>query len=238
MAWIDCLATGKQLGRSILMRGEHAIAQEMKTARPGRNPLQVPNKLKLSIPFPFPGFVLNPLTIRAFNWQMYNRHPARLRKRWMDYDSFFYPLDAIHHWNRMYGQRGFTQYQFVLPRATSREGLQDILTTISRSGQGSFLAVLKLFGPGRGWLSFPQEGYTLALDFPLKPALFPLLDQLDERVVHYGGRLYLAKDVRMPRRMLESGYPELEHFKQLLATLPVSATRWQSLQSQRLRLTV
>ena len=238
MAWIDCLAKGKQLGRSILMRGEHATAQEMQAARPGQNPLIVPAKLKLNIPFPFPGFVLNPLTIRAFNWQMYHRHPTGLRKRWLDYDSFFYPLDAIHHWNRMYGKRGFTQYQFVLPRASSREGLQDILTTIAQSGQGSFLAVLKLFGPGRGWLSFPQEGYTLALDFPLKPALFPLLNKLDERVAHYGGRLYLAKDVRMPRQMLESGYPELSKFKQLLTTLPTSATHWQSHQAQRLGLVV
>jgi decaprenylphospho-beta-D-ribofuranose 2-oxidase len=232
MAWIDCLARGKDLGRSILMRGEHAKVADVANRA---NPLLPKKKLQATMPFYFPDFALNELSIKAFNWQMYHRHGKGTKRFIQDFDSFFYPLDAILRWNRLYGRRGFTQYQFVLPLATSREGLRDILTTISDAGLGSFLAVLKLFGAGRGMLSFPMEGYTLALDFPITPQLFPLLDKLDTKVLQYGGRIYLAKDVRMSKEVFWASYPEAEAFMKVIQSLP-KGHRFASLQSERLGL--
>lgn len=203
VAWIDCLASGKQRGRSILMVGKHA--------REGT--LQLKAKRKISVPFTMPGIFLNRYTVSAFNALYYGRKAGSAGESLVDFNTFFYPLDALNNWNRIYGRSGFTQYQFVLPLESSRQGLMEILARIAQSGQGSFLAVLKLFGrENENYLSFPRQGYTLALDFKITRSLFPLLDELDAIVADHGGRLYLTKDVRMKPEMLRSGYPRLNHF--------------------------
>jgi len=226
VAWIDCLSTGNALGRSLLMIGEHADAGELKSGKSG----------KLAIPFDMPGFFLNQYSVQAFNFLYYNRVRQKASERLVHYEPFFYPLDGIHQWNRLYGKNGFTQYQFVLPRAAGLEGMSTVLKRIADSKRGSFLAVLKVFGAdNRNYLSFPMEGYTLALDFKLDQGLFDLLDELDEIVRDYGGRVYLTKDVRMSEAMFKQSYPDWEKFmavrKQYRADQFIH-----SLQSQRIGL--
>jgi len=205
VAWIDCLAKGDKIGKCLLMVGDFRDD--------GR--LDYKKKSQLSIPFNFPSFALNNWSVRAFNWLYYGKSKEGVSKQRVDIDTFFYPLDAIGHWNRIYGKKGFTQYQFILPKETSYEGLEEILTAISKSGKGSFLAVLKLYGKANdNWLSFPIEGYSLALDFKIEKGLFELLDKLDEIVVKHEGRIYLTKDVRVSKETFEKGYPQIETFRQ------------------------
>lgn len=226
VAWIDCLSTGDALGRSLLMVGDFAQDHDC-TYSPKKGP---------SIPFDFPSFALNTWSVKAFNALYYGKAAEGVSQQQVSVDQFFYPLDAIGQWNRIYGRNGFVQYQFILPKAQSREGLTDILQRISASGMGSFLAVLKLYGPQNdNWLSFPLEGYSLALDFKIQDGLFALLDALDQRVVHYGGRIYLAKDACMSRETFEAGYPNVEAFRQLRKELGADKV-FQSHQSQRLGL--
>lgn len=235
MAWLDCLAQGESLGRCHVLVGEHATLDQLR-GRKAKQPL-VPHKQPfLRVPFHFPGFALNKYSIKAFNFLYYHRKLRQEQRSIVHYEPFFYPLDMIGHWNRIYGKRGFTQHQFVVPKAAGHEALTQILTKISDTGMGSFLTVLKSFGPkDEGWLSFPSEGYTLAQDFPITPALFPLLNELDAIIHDCGGRLYLTKDARMSPEMLAQGYPNLSKFKTLLHNLDPEQ-RIQSLQSQRLGL--
>ncbi|MFO8155210.1 MAG: FAD-binding protein [Pseudomonadota bacterium] len=230
VAWIDCLKRGAGLGRSVFITGEHAGADE--AAGLGAPP----EPKRRSVPFFLPGAVLNPWSVRAFN-ALYHRRAPRDHTGPTPLDPFFYPLDAVAHWNRIYGRRGFVQYQFVIPLAAGREGLAAILDSIAASGQGSFLAVLKLCGPGNeGYLSFPMAGWSLALDFPATPRALRLLKTLDAMVREQGGRLYLTKDARMDAAMLEAGYPRLAHFLEVKRRVDPDG-RWTSLQSRRLGLT-
>src|SRR5262249_39297325 len=155
----------------------------------------------------FPAWVLNPLTVRCFNHLYYHKHENGTRV--VDHDTFFYPLDSIRHWNRIYGRRGFVQYQVAFPPRTSRQGLVEVLEKVSAAGRASFLAVLKMFGPGNQCpLSFPTQGATLALDIPHGGAgLLALLEELDRIVVRHGGRVYLAKDARLSRESFKAMYP-------------------------------
>ena len=154
----------------------------------------------------------------------------------VDLNRFFFPLDQILNWNRLYGKSGFLQYQFVLPLKKSKEGMEKILNIISESGQGSPLAVLKLFGPrNENYLSFPMAGFTLALDFKNQPALFPLLDELDKIVLEYEGRVYLAKDARIKEKNFESGYTKIREFRSLRHQHNLKI-KFQSDQSRRLGL--
>ena len=205
VAWIDCLATGEQLGRGIAMFGHHATTAEFS----GPIPLLSKVKKPRSLPFDFPSWVLNPLSISVFNKLYYYRESRKKSPFFTDYDSYFYPLDTIGQWNRMYGKRGFVQYQCVIPEATALEGMTAILKELSGSRRSSFLAVLKRFGAqGKGLLSFPLPGYTLALDLPIRDkALFSLLDKLDHIVLQHGGRVYLAKDARISAESFRSMYP-------------------------------
>ena len=204
VAWIDCLASGEDIGKCLLMVGDFADDGK----------LDFKEKKKINIPFNFPSFALNSLSVKAFNWLYYKKAPDGESKQKVDIDTFFYPLDAINNWNRIYGKGGFTQYQFILPKEKSYQGLEKILETIASSGKGSFLAVLKLYGKANeNYLSFPMEGYSLALDFKIEPGLFELLDRLDEIVLEYGGRIYLTKDVRVSKETFEKGYPEIEKFR-------------------------
>lgn len=229
VAWIDCLATGSALGRSLLYRGEHAKRFELpKILRDA--PIAAPPRPKGRVPMDFPAFLLNRYSVRAFNELYYRR--ARPGTELVDLESFFYPLDALLDWNRLYGKRGLVQYQCVLPKAASREGLGRLLERIARAGLGSFLAVLKLFGRQEGLLSFPMEGYSLALDFPATAPSFALLDELDAIVADHGGRLYLAKDARMSAPMMR-GYDGLDRFREIRREAD-PAEKFSSLQSERL----
>ncbi len=225
VAWIDCLAKGKELGRSILMLGEHAMLNQL-PSRFSANPLQPAPAKALDLPFFLPAFSLNHLTVKAFNFAYYNKQLSTQSESVIHFDPYFYPLDGIHNWNRGYGRRGFIQYQCVLPLSESRDGLVEILSKIAKSGQGSPLAVLKLFGKPdpNAIMSFPMEGYTLALDFKVNDEVFALLDQLDRVVLDRGGRLYLAKDARMSSETFHSSYRQ-----------KVSSGRFSSAQSERLK---
>lgn len=231
VAWIDCLAKGEHLGRSALILGEHATRDDIGYSY--RNPLIADKRFSAAVPIYFPNFVLNTVTVKMFNNIRYATYFSK--DSVVDYNPFFYPLDSIYHWNKIYGKRGFTQYQFVLPKETSREGLRKILRKISESGKGSFLAVLKLFGKQEGMLSFPKEGYTLALDFPITEKTMRLFNELDSVVKDCGGRLYLAKDVRMNEEMFKSGYELSQQFI-LLKQQFDSANKFHSLQSRRIGL--
>lgn len=195
VAWIDCLQKGKNIGRSILMRGEHAFQHEL-PQNLREKPLRLKKKFEPTVPFYFPGFVLNALTVKLFNLLYFNKQRKKEINNFTDYETFFYPLDAVHEWNRIYGKSGFIQYQMVIPKETGKEGMRKILETIAHSGNGSFLAVLKLFGRHNleAYNSFPVEGYTLALDFKVNSKLKKLVDQLDQIVEEFGGRIYLTKD--------------------------------------------
>ena len=223
VAWIDCLAKGDKIGKCLLMVGDFRDDGK----------LDYKVKKQKSIPFNFPSFVLNNWSVRVFNWLYYGKVKQKLSKQIVDIDTFFYPLDAIGHWNHIYGKNGFTQYQFILPKESSYEGLEEVLTAISKSGKGSFLAVLKLYGKANdNYLSFPMEGYSLALDFKIEKGLFDLLDKLDEIVVKYKGRIYLAKDVRVSKKTFEKGYPKIESFRQYRKENKMDS-KFQSLQSKR-----
>ncbi|MBK5285575.1 MAG: FAD-binding oxidoreductase, partial [Bacteroidia bacterium] len=228
VAWIDCLAKGRSKGRSILMRGEHATTNEA-----GKYFRKKMKKQKFSFPFYLPAFALNHFTAKAFNEFYYRVSSIPKQNQISSFDFFFYPLDSILNWNRIYGKRGFTQYQFVLPMKSSYDGLNEILTFISGSGMGSFLAVLKLFGEeNKNILSFPMKGYTLALDFPVTKKLFPLLNELDSIVADFGGRIYLAKDMRVRMEMLKRMYPRFEIFSEGIKKYNPDF-RFRSLQSDR-----
>jgi decaprenylphospho-beta-D-ribofuranose 2-oxidase len=234
MAWIDCLQKGDAFGRGILIVGEHATPEEL-NGQQRKAPLLLAQKRKLSMPFNLPSFTLNKLTVKAFNWLYYLKNTKREINNVIPYEPFFYPLDAILHWNRGYGKAGFVQYQFVLP-LEKKEGLVAILKRISDAGLGSFLAVLKVFGKQDSLISFPMEGYTLALDFPVRKGLFEFLDQLDEIVLQYGGRLYLSKDARMKQEVFWQSYPNAQKFADIIKTYN-GAKLFRSVQSDRLQLT-
>jgi FAD/FMN-containing dehydrogenase len=224
VAWLDCLKTGDQFGRSLLMLGEHAES----------GPLVFNESKSFSVPVEVPGFVLNNWSISMFNNFYYRKAKTKKTHTTESIEKYFYPLDGIHHWNRLYGKRGFVQYQFVIPRDNGKEGLAKILAKVVDSKKASFLSVLKLLGPvNSNYLSFPIEGYTMALDFAVKPDLWRFLDDLDELVLQYGGRIYLAKDARMSEKVFKQSYPQWKKFVALRKELGADKVL-QSLQSERL----
>ncbi|HUY36146.1 MAG TPA: FAD-binding oxidoreductase [Pirellulales bacterium] len=218
VAWIDCLARGAALGRSVLMRGRHTACDEL-PAELAQAPLTLGASRSLRVPCHLPGGLLNAWSVKAFNALYYHRH--RDRRAIVAYGSFFHPLDSILDWNRIYGRRGFAQYQAAFPPSTSRNALVSLLETISAARQASFLAVLKSFGPGnRGLLSFPIEGHTLALDLPNTGSeLIALLQRLDAIVLSHGGRVYLAKDPRLGRAAFDTMYAQADEFRRVKAIL-------------------
>ncbi len=211
VAWIDCLARGSNLGKSILYLGEHASKDEISGTPFGDNPLFYHGKGMLGVPFDFPSGSLNSFTVKAFNGLYYTMNKIKGDGQ-IHFDPFFYPLDAIGNWNRIYGKKGFLQYQFVLPLEKSHDGMTEVLQAIAKEGRGSFLAVLKLFGKQDSLISFPMEGYTLALDFPIMPGLMKFLNKLDEIVLKYDGRFYFTKDSRLKPGDFRPGYPRIEEF--------------------------
>lgn len=222
VAWMDCLAKGNKLGRGILFTGEHSTKSDLESLRIKKDPFSIKKKRKFKVPFYFPSFILNPFTVKLFNFLFYHKHFSKQKTSIVDYDTFFYPLDSIHNWNRIYGKKGFVQYQFVLPKENGLEGTKEIIYEISKNQMGSFLVVFKLFGnpnsiPQKGAkkvvsfpLSFPEEGYTLALDFPIQKKLPEFLERLDQIVAKYKGKLYLTKDARMSKEFFYKTYPVRE----------------------------
>jgi FAD/FMN-containing dehydrogenase len=231
VAWIDTLATGDRLGRSLVLLGEHLARDEAPADL--KDPAAFAAEPRLTIPLDLPSFALNRWSVRAFNALYYSR--GKPGTAIVPLEPYFYPLDAIGAWNRIYGSRGFVQYQFVLPKPASREGMAQILRRIAEHGSASFLAVLKLFGPQDGLLSFPMEGYTLALDLPASIDNLNLMQELDAMVEDHGGRLYLAKDARTSPASLRRGYPALSRFLAIRQRVDPDR-RFRSAQSERLAL--
>jgi decaprenylphospho-beta-D-ribofuranose 2-oxidase len=234
VAWIDCLGTGDNLGRSLVMLGEHAALADL-PERASRTPLTSRARRKLTIPLDFPSFSLNRLSVRAFNALYYRAGARKTGIQLVDWDSYFYPLDAILGWNRIYGRKGFAQFQCVLPLDRSESGLSALLQEIAGAGSGSFLAVLKRFGQQDSAFSFPMEGYTLALDFPMNSKTLALLERLDLITLEHGGRFYLAKDSRMSAATLRAADSRVDDFRSLRDARDLPS-RFRSVQAKRLDL--
>ena len=231
VAWLDCLATGDDMGRSVLYLGEHSKGKNLKSDR------KYQDRSSISVPFSTPSFLLNKSSMSLFNSTYFSLQKHKSRTSRLDYDNYFFPLDRLSNWNRLYGSKGFLQYQFVLPGEGALEGITTVLEKISKQGKGSFLTVLKKFGEANeNLLSFPRSGYTLTLDFKNETSLFPLLDELDRIVLDHDGRLYLAKDARMSEAVFKASYPNWEAFMAIKAKVDPH-NRFASLQSNRLGLT-
>ncbi|MEY9967943.1 decaprenylphospho-beta-D-ribofuranose 2-oxidase [Streptacidiphilus sp. MAP12-16] len=219
VAWIDLLARGASTGRAVLSRGDHASPDQL-DGRQRRDPLGFRTSRLPSVPRGLPGGLLSATTVGAFNELWYRKAPRERRGELQRLSTFFHPLDGLPDWNRIYGRRGFLQYQFVVPYG-EEPALRRIVEAISRHRCPAFLAVLKRFGDGDpGWLSFPAPGWTLALDIPAAlPGLGQLLDGLDEEVLRAGGRIYLAKDSRLGAASLAGMYPAVNDFRRLRARI-------------------
>ena len=235
VAWIDCIASGDSLGRSLLYLGEHASKVEVS----GDNlELYKTRVSKFGVPFNMPSWILNNQTARVFNALYYGKTSKVDFTSIVGLDEYFYPLDALNNWNRLYGSSGLVQYQVVIPMDKASEGMRSVLTEISESKEPAFLAVLKLFGEENdGWLSFPQRGIQLAVDFKRTDKSLALMDRLDELALKFSGRAYLAKDARMKKRFFEAGYPKIQEFKKLLSKIDPNG-KFGSFQSARLGLTM
>lgn len=207
VGWVDCLARGAKLGRGILMKGRWADA--------GETPEEPPSeKRRFRVPFEFPGIALCKLSMKAFNLGFYWRHVQRVSQRIVHPSSFFYPLDAIDDWNLVYGRRGFTQYQCVLPHAGDNGPARRFLELFVSGGGMGFLCVIKDCGAeGKGMLSFPKPGMSIAMDFPIHPVKTPaLVDRLNELVIAEGGRIYLTKDAFTRPEHFRAMEPRLDAF--------------------------
>lgn len=213
VAWLDVLARGASLGRALVLEGEHASRNQLPW---GDVPFPNTQRGSLSIPTEMPGWILNATTVKAFN-ELYYRRGARAagRAKLVPWDTYFFPLDGVGNWNRIYGRRGFVQHQCVLPEARAETVISEILERVSNYRTGSFLAVLKRLAPGAGLMSFPMDGLTLALDLPFDDKLPQLLAKIDNIVVEAGGRMYLAKDSTQSPETFAAGYPQLERFRRL-----------------------
>jgi FAD/FMN-containing dehydrogenase len=213
VAWVDPLAKGKNIGRGVLTAGKEASIEDLPESLK-KDPLYINRKTPISVPFFFPDFALNPLTVRILNKVIHFVQSSS--KTTVHYEKFFYPLDAIHLWNRGYGKRGFIQYQFVLPLENGKENIRKIMEMISGSGMNPFLNVLKKFGSKKsGPLSFPMGGYTFAIDFPVSPGLKAFTEKLDRYVLECKGRLYAGKDAMLSADSFSKMYPALKEWKKV-----------------------
>jgi decaprenylphospho-beta-D-ribofuranose 2-oxidase len=219
VAWIDCMAKGANLGRAVLTRGDHARLDDLPVRERSRSPM-APRASRLRVPFVAPGGLLNRLSIRAFNEAWFRHSPAHRQGQLVSLGAFFHPLDFVTDWNLLYGPHGVVQHQLCVPD-DGGEAVRRAVELLSNSGVPSFLGVLKRFGPSDpGPLSFPMEGWTLALDVPVGPPQLPgVLDDLDELVALAGGRVYLAKDARLRPAHLGAMYPRLGELAALRARL-------------------
>lgn len=234
VAWIDLLAKGARLGRGVLTNGEHATREQVG----GDDPLAYGARQLIAVPPVIPPFgVINPVTVRAFNEVWYRKAPRQRQAQLQSIAGYFHPLDFVRDWNRVYGRRGFLQYQFLVPHG-EEDTLRAVIEQISAAQVPTFLTVLKRFGPGNpAPLSFPTGGWTLAIDVATSfPGLAGLLRRLDERVLAAGGRHYLAKDCHMTPEALRAGYPRLDEWRAIRDRVDPTGV-WASDQSRRLGLT-
>jgi len=209
VGWIDALAKGRHMGRGIL-----------EAASPSPEGVDPTPRRSKRVPLDFPGFALNSISVRAFNQVYYGRVPSGGIEKRLPYQAFLFPLDAIHDWNRIYGKRGFHQFQCLVPFEGGRAALLNMLELIAKSGRGSFLAVLKAMGQaGVGYLSFPRPGYTLALDFPNASGVKELIAQLERITCDHGGCTYLAKDSTLSPELLREMYPDLGKYQTVLTEI-------------------
>ena len=216
-AWIDCLAKGSALGRSLIHLGEHASRSDVEALAPGSPLFPGRRAARLAVPWNLPRLTLNRWSVAAFNEAYFRRGASAAGRPFLNsIDAFFFPLDAVRDWNRIYGANGFLQHQCVVPAEHAQETLGAILERIAARGNASFLAVLKKLGPSStGLMSFPGKGFTLALDLALDKDIFVFLDEIDRLVTAAGGRVYLAKDARQSRATFEAGYPDLQRFREI-----------------------
>jgi len=216
-AWIDCLAKGSALGRSLIYLGEHASKADVEVLMPGAPRTPPQRARRVSVPVDLPHFTLNRWSVTAFNEIYFRKGVAAAGKTFLsDTDPFFFPLDSVLDWNKIYGRPGFLQHQSVVPAEHAHDVIGEILARIGKRGNASFLAVLKKFGaPSKGLMSFPSPGFTLALDLSIDSGVFDFLDDIDHLVVAAGGRIYLAKDARQSRATFESSYPNLQRFREI-----------------------
>ncbi|MDQ6686646.1 MAG: FAD-binding oxidoreductase [Actinomycetota bacterium] len=235
VAWVDTSARGRSLGRSVLTRGWSARRDQL-PERLGRHPLDFHPRQRLVAPPVFPSGLLNKVSVGAFNRAWYVKAPKERRGEIQDIATFFHPLDGVGRWNRIYGPRGFVQFQMAVPLGAER-ALEQCLELVGSAGQGSFLAVVKRFGEASpGHLSFPMPGWTLALDLPVASAgLVGLLNRLDNVVLSAGGREYLAKDSRLPGALLPAMYPRLDEWRAVRESVDPGRV-WSSDLSRRLGL--
>ena len=233
VAWIDCLKK-KNFGRSVIIIGEHAKIKDLKN-KMKTQPFKISRESSFSIPFFFPSWFLNSWFVKIFNSIYFWVNTKNKGNQLIDFNSFFYPLDKILKWNKIYGKRGFAQFQCVIPIKNSKPGLNELLKTIQSSNVGSFLTVLKKFGKEKGKFSFPMEGFTLALDFPINQKSLDLMSELDKITLKFGGRFYLAKDSRMSRETFSNSDKRLKDFKNFREKLKKN-TKFNSIQSERLGL--
>ncbi|MEX3014763.1 FAD-dependent oxidoreductase [Gymnodinialimonas hymeniacidonis] len=230
VAWIDC-SDGPHHGHTLLLLGRHATLEDL----PSRwRPFDVRQKRKLPVPFGAPPFLFRGLWLRALTGIYWRRGAKRAGHALVDWDSYFYPLDALSNWNRLYGRNGFLQFQCALPEEASAAGLAELMDTIAASQTGSVLSVLKRFGSQSGHFSFPMPGYTLALDFPASERSLELMSRLDEITLAHGGRFYLAKDARMPEAVAKAD-PRAKAYAAMRKQAGLT-DRFTSMQSERLGL--
>jgi decaprenylphospho-beta-D-ribofuranose 2-oxidase len=235
VAWTDCLARGGSLGRSVITGGYFASKSDL-PAKAAADPFAFNPAARLGLPNGFPPGLINRYSVALFNEAYYRKAPRLREGELQTIGQFFHPLDGIRNWNRAYGPGGFRQYQYVMP-FSAEAAVRKSLEMISGHRAPSFVTVLKRFGESDpGPLSFPAPGWTLALDFPARtPGLGPLLDQLDQLVVDHGGRVYLAKDSRVPAAVFEQMYPRLGEFRKIRGQIDPQGTLCSDL-SQRLGL--
>ena len=234
VAWIDCLAAGEALGRSVFLRGEHATNRDLLAADFEGDPFASAPKKAKNVPRDFPDFALSPASVRAFNAAYYAGHPDG--EELQGFEKFFWPLDSLGNWNKIYGARGFVQYHCILPFATSGAGLTRLLERIAGSGRAAFLAVLKLYGPENDSpMSFPLEGHSLALDLPASEGIVEFCRELDAITLEHGGRTYLAKDSTLAPDTFHKMYPRLPEFERIKRELD-PRNRFQSSLSRRLHI--
>jgi len=234
VAWVDCLANGSKLGRSLIHLGEHVPPDELNASQKVQ-PFVTVKKRRLAVPFNAPAWLLNRYSMHLLNCLYYRRGAHQNGKRIVDWDSYFYPLDSVLGWNKVYGRNGFAQFQCVLPLEQSRAGINALLEAVSIAGVGSFLTVLKRFGEQSGRFSFPMPGFTLSLDFPVNSRSLTLMETLDRITIDHGGRFYLAKDSRMSSGILAESDDRVGQFVSMRQETNMHL-QFQSEQSQRLKL--
>jgi decaprenylphospho-beta-D-ribofuranose 2-oxidase len=224
VAWIDSSAKELHAGRGIVTIGDFSSDGDL-SYRHVKN--------KASIPRWTPSFLMNRFTIKVFNLLYYRLQFRKFKNLKMNLNEFFYPLDKLANWNNLYGRNGFIQYQFILPKDQSYDGMKEILELISFEKMDSFLAVLKLYGPeNNNYLSFPLMGYSLAIDFKITKKIYAFLEKLDAMVLKYKGRVYLSKDVRISKEIFQKNYPKVNEFRELRDKYKMNE-KFHSLQSKR-----